>query len=500
MNTFTMEDTPNLAPVLERPDAIMFNTITITFFAFLLMFIAVGLYSVSRKKSTPEDYLLAGRGMSPWLVALSAVATQNSGFMFIGLTGTAFSLGIKDAVWLEIGWVLGDLIAWRVVHPGVRTESGKRGVRTIPEFLGGGMKHGRVIVVVSAVITLVFLGLYASAQFTAGRKALDNFDIDAWLGVLLGASVVIAYCFSGGIRASIWTDAVQSVVMLVSIFLLVGVAIMEVGGLGGMWDKLEAIDPALVSWNGGLDSHMLLLFILGWMAGGFGVVGQPHIMIRVMTLDSPANMRKAQYIYILWFSLFALACVMVGLLARLILPFGEGFDPEHAFPMLSAGLLPGALVGLMLAGVFAATISTADSQILSCSAAITQDLSPKWSDSYLAVKLGTLAVTAVATTIALLALQYPDTFAGVFSLVIFAWSGLASSLGPLVVVRALARPITMPVALVMIVAGLVTVVLWNEVLAYDGYTYAALPGMLVGSIVYLIASVTVLEQKRPETA
>lgn len=477
----------------------MFNTITVTFFAFLLIFVVVGLYAATRKRNTPEDYLIASRDVNPWLVALSAVATQSSGFMFIGLTGTAYSHGVKDAAWLAMGWVVGDWLAWMFVHQKMRVQSGERDTKTIPQFLGGGLKNGRAVVIVTAILTLVFLGLYASAQLTAGRKALDNFEIDAWVGVVMGAVVVIAYCFAGGIRASIWTDAVQSVAMLISMLLLVGVAVAEVGGFAEMWDKLRAIDPALVSWHGGLDTPMLVLFIAGWVVGGFGVVGQPHVMIRLMALDSPDSARKAKYIYVGWFAVFSIACVLVGLLARLILPMGEGFDPEYAFPMLSAGLLPGFLVGVMLAGVFAATISTADSQVLSCSAAITQDLTPRWSDSYLAVKLGTLAITAVATALALLTIQFPDTFSGVFSLVNFAWAGLASCLGPLLVIRALAMPVTTSIALAMIGGGLVVVVMWNRVLGFGGYTYAALPGMASGFGIYLAAWVAVLRGKRDTT-
>lgn len=462
------------------------GTITLSFLGFLAIFTAIGLYSARRKRDTAEDYLLASRSVSPWLVALSAVATNNSGAMFIGLTGTAFAFGLKESVWLAGGWVLGDYIAWLCVHRGLHERSGQRGVTTIPQFLGGDMKHGQVVIALAATVTLCFLGLYASAQLTAGRKALAIFGIDAWVGVVLGAVMVIAYCFAGGIRASIWTDAAQSVVMFGAMLLLVVVAIVEAGGLGSMWNALEATDPGLVDLDGDTPLYLFIPFVLGWVFAGFGAVGQPHIMIRLMTLDSSDNVKRTRTIYIVWFTLFACLCVLVGLLARVLIASKVGSDPEMAFPMLSDSLLPGVLVGVMLAGLFAATISTADSQVLSCSAAITQDLVPSWKSSYLAVKIGTLSVAGIATAIALLGLRYPNTLAGVFKLVNFAWSGLASSLGPLIVVRALGGRITMPVAVTMLVGGVTTVFVWDRVLLYGSYAYAALPGMLFGFSVYAI--------------
>jgi sodium/proline symporter len=165
----------------------------------------------------------------------------------------------------------------------------------------------------------------------------------------------------------------------------------------------------------------------------------------------------------------------------------KGFDAELAFPLLSDYLLPGVLVGMMLAGVFAATVSTADSQVLSCSAAITQDLFPSLRTSYTAVKVATLSVTAAALGFALLSIHEPDLGGSVFKLVIFAWSALAAGLGPLLVVRALGTRITTPVALAMMVAGIGAVLVWRFELAWQGHVYDALPGMVAGTVVYLVA-------------
>lgn len=465
----------------------MVNPITISFFVFLAMFVAVGVYSATRRTATPDDYLLASRNINPWLVALSAVATQNSGFMFVGLTAAAYKSGVA-AAWLMIGWVIGDYAAWFVVHKRLRQASGE--VNTVPDFLGVGMKNGKVVGIAAAVITLVFLGVYASAQLTAGSIALVNLptEIDARIGILIAAAIVVAYCFAGGIRASIWTDAAQSIVMIVSMSILVVVSLSKIGGFGALGDRLTAIDPTLTEWGMSGLKFGLFGYLAGWIMAGFGVVGQPHVMVRMMALDDPQNMDRTRRIYMTWFIAFSAVCVVAGLCARVLLGDGllaAGANAEDTFPLLSNLILPDVLVGLALAGLFAATISTADSQILSCSAALTQDLFPRMGRTYAGVKAGTLIIAAFALGIALQG-------GSVFSVVIAAWSGLAATLGPLMIVRSQRWPINAAVALAMMVAGLATVLVWILVLDWSGAMYEALPGMAAGMLVYVIGRATVI--------
>jgi sodium/proline symporter len=477
----------------------MLNGVTISFFVFLAGFVAIGIYSATKKKATADDYLLASRSVHPWLAALSAVATDNSGFMFMGLTGSCYLHGVSGG-WLIVGWIFGEWIAWLFVHRRLREGTERVGANTISGFLGNGLRGGWLVGATAGVITLFFLGIYAAAQLTAGSKALSQFDIDTTLGVVLGASIVLAYCFSGGLRASIWTDAAQSVVMLISMLLLIGVAVQAAGGPGALWDTLAAVrvtnaDGAVV--DAGLTDFTpsyqfgFGLFLLGWVAAGFGMVGQPHIMVRAMAIDSADNMPKARRIYITWYIFFALACIGVGLAARALLPWEADVgrvaqitgDHELAFPALAGSMLGPVLVGMMLAGLFAATISTADSQVLSCSAALSQDVLPRLGKSYNGVKAATLIITGVALTIALYG-------GSVFAYVTFAWSGLASSLGPLLVVRSMGWRLTGAVAMAMILVGLATVLIWLFALQLSGAVYEAAPGMASGFLVYLLWAAT----------
>ena len=459
--------------------------IAATFLAFLVVFVVVGIYSATYKTNTTADYLLASRNVNPWLVALSAMASERSGQLFIGGVGFTYTIGLSS-IWLTVGWVIGDYIAWLLVFKRLRLLSEASAAETVSSFLGED-KRSRLITIISALITITFLSAYAAAQLIAGSKALNVvFGWNYYLGVLLGTVVVVVYCFSGGIRASIWTDAVQAVIMLGSLSLLFWVALGACGGLGGLWTQLYEIDPALVSLEPATLQLGFLPFLLSWMAGGFGVVGQPHIVIRAMAINSPNRLGFARNIKLASTLLIASTAIGVGLAARVLMPgLIDGGDPELALPYMALDLLPVVLVGLMLAGLFSATISTADSQILSCSAALTQDLFPKAAQSYNLAKLGTLTVTAIILAIALTGSD------SVFTLITFSWSSLAAGLGPLMIVRVYQRQVSVPVAIAMMVAGIAMALFWNLELGLSGAVYEVLPGMAAGFAVYFLAQLFV---------
>ena len=468
-----------------KPDKLTMDNqfwIAATFIAFLLLFTVVGIYSATRKQNTTSDYLLASRKVNTWLTALSAQASGQSGFVFIGSVGFAYKTGISS-LWLTIGWYIGDYIAWLLVFKRLRQISELTAAETVSSFLGQETKGFRPITRLCALITIIFMGTYAAAQLVAGSKGLNAvFGWNYKLGIIIGAVIVVIYCFSGGIRASIWTDAVQSVVMLGSLLLLAVVAVASSGGVVPIWRKLAEIDPALVSLSPQNLHFGLLPFFIGWIAAGFGVVGQPHILVRGMAIEEADHMGKANNIKIICSLVASLSALGIGLTARVMLPeLMSNGDPELALPYLSLELLPAILVGLMLAGLFAAAISTADSQILSSSAALTQDLFPQIAQSYKWAKLGTLTVTMIVLS---MALAGDDN---VFALVIFSWSVLACGLGPLLLVRVWQKPVTAPVAIAMMVAGIGAALTWKLGLNLSGIMYEVLPGMTAGMGVYLVA-------------
>ena len=463
--------------------------IAITFIAFLLLFTVVGIYSATQKQNTTTDYLLASRNVNPWLTALSAMATGQSGYLFIGVIGFTYQVGFAS-IWIPVAWAIGDYLGWWLVFKRLRLVSGQTNSDTVSSFLGQDnspleeeKNRGRLITVISALITVAFLGTYASAQLVAASKGLNAlFGWNNNLGIIIGAVIVVIYCFSGGIRASIWTDSVQAVLMMASLCLLCIIGLITCGGFEELWVKLNQIDPTLTNWIPTNLKWGFFPYFLGWVVAGLGVVGQPHILVRGMAIDSADNVAFSRNLKFVCGQLNSITAFGVGLTARVLLPdLMTSSDPELALPYLSMELLPTILVGLMLAGLFSAAISTADSQILSCSAALSQDLVPTTAHSYGMTKIGTLIVTAIVLAIALAG----DS--SVFGLVIFAWSVLASGLGPLLVLRVWEKPVSTSVAIAMMIMGIAVAIFWNVGLNLSSAIYEVLPGMAAGFIVYGVA-------------
>ena len=457
--------------------------IAFSFVLFLLLFTGVGIYSASRQQHTTTDYLLASRNVNPWLMGLSAFATAHSGGMFISIIGWTYTVGISS-VWLLVGWFVGDYLAWFVVHKPLRIVSEETNSETIGAFLAQKQKYS-AIAAVSALITIAFLGAAAAAQLLAASKALHViFGWNYSWGIILGAIIVVSYCFSGGIRASIWTDALQSVLMMVAMIMLLVVALLSCGGIAGLWQQLSQIDATLVDPVPQGLQYGFGLFMLSWLVAGIGVAGQPQIMIRAMVIDDASRIGVSRNVYAVAYIIFSTAAVLVGLCARVLLPnLINGGDPELALPQMAIALLPAILVGVILAGIFSAVVSTADSQILACSAALTQDLFPEMGRSYKLVKVGTLIITAIILAIALASDK------NMFALGIFAWSALASGLAPILILRVWRFPVDTSVGVAMMLIGISTAAIWNGVLKLSASIYEVLPGMLAGFLVYGIAQI-----------
>ena len=457
-------------------------TMTIaSFLFFLLMFAVIGGLSTLRRKSTTEDYLVAGRNIPPWLAGLSAVATNNSGYMFIGMIGLTYTTGLSS-VWLMVGWIVGDLAASFLIMKKVRIATEVHNVHSFGGLLAQWHHTDyNLLRRVSGVLTILFLGAYAAAQFTAGSKALHVlFGWNLSTGAIIGAGLVLLYSYSGGIRASIWTDAAQSMVMIASMLMLMGMAGAHIGTPSQIVHQLDAVSSTYMNWFPPGDSWIgALLFVAGWMFGGFGVAGQPHIVIRYMTLDHPDNINRFRIYYYVWFLAFYTSTIVVGLLARLLLPHTNAFDHELALPMMSQHLLPGVLVGLMLAGLFAATMSTADSLILSCSASLTRDLIPEHKSGYKVTKLATAGVVLVSLALSLSGNK------SVFSLVLIAWGLLSAAFVPLLTVYALGKQPSERLALAMMGAGVTAFMLWRE-MGLSHVVYEIMPAIIVGLLVFFV--------------
>lgn len=453
-----------------------------SFLFFLGVFVVIGLSSVRQSRHTKQDYYLASSSVHPALVGLSAVATNNSGYMFIGVIGYTYATGLA-AIWIMFGWILGDFLASIFVHQRLRKatqhcdEVSYAGV--LSNWYGG--KHDALQRLIG-IVSLVFLLAYASAQLVAGSKALQVlFGWPSWGGAVMGATLVLAYCWAGGIRASIWTDAAQSLVMIVAMGMLLVVATLSLGGVSESLTLMSSVDGFLDWFPKDLVLPGLaggLVFAVSWLFAGMSVIGQPHIMVRFMALDDHRSMLRARAWYYLWFIAFYAMATAVGMLSRVYLGDPAAFDAELALPTMAQQLFPPVFVGVVLAGIFAATLSTADSLILSCSAAITHDVLPHNIENTREIKMITALVCALALAWALLNQE------SVFSLVILAWSGLASAFAPLLLVLCIGRRPGQTLAIIAVLTGLGVSLLWRFA-GLHSVVYEGMPAMLLGLTVLL---------------
>ena len=453
-----------------------------SFCLFLLLFTLVGSLSVLKKKNTSIDYLLANQEIKPWLAAISAIATSNSGYMFIGQIGFTYVYGLQS-VWLMFGLIFGDFISSLFVHKNLRKKSQELKVVSFANLVSKWHgKNYKYVQLFGGFIILIFLSTYAAAQLNAGSKSMHIlFGLDYRLGAIIGGVIVLLYCFSGGIRASIWTDAVQSLVMIIAMLLMVFFGIEKLGGFSSFINQLHEVSPDYMKWFPSTNFSEFYIapymFIIGWFFSGLGVIGQPHVMVRFMSIDNTKNIPKTRIYYYTWYTLFYSLTILAAFVARLLIPETNNLDPELALPTLALNLLPEFFVGLVLAGIFAATMSTADSQILACTASITNDLLLNKKNNYFINKLVTLIVTVFVVTIAI------NDNKNVFNLVLMSWSTLACCFSPLLIVNSLQQKVSEFLSLMMMIIPLVTLLLWRY-FGLSEFIYEVAPGIVSGILTF----------------
>ena len=455
----------------------------LSFLFFMSVFAGVGMASMFVKQNNTDDYLVAGRGMHPALAALSAVSTWNSGYMFIGFIGFTYVMGF-NVLWLGIVSTIGQVVAWAWLYKFIQKEGHERGVRSLSSLVAE--RAGAPEAKLAAVLSVLFLSIYAAAQLTSGGKAL--YVMMGWnelIGILIGFVLVVAYCFAGGIRASIWTDAVQSCVMIVGSTILCWIALKEVGGFGGLTSGLETADPVLVSFLPPDLKFGFSLWAFAFFLGGLGVAGQPQVVSRVMTLGSDSDRKQAMIWFFVWQTPFIALMLIIGLASRVL--FSEGsFDPELGLPILAMETMPSIGVGMILASIFAATMSTADSQVLACTAAITDDIKPEWRERYLTTKIVTLVVAIFATGISIGGLYIPGGDS-VFVLVVLAVYGLGGIFIPLLTIRWMGYKPDTTHSLVMMGSAFVGVIGWSALgLAGADGIFPSVPGMGAAFIAHFV--------------
>ncbi len=460
--------------------------LTIYFAAML----AIGYYAYTRT-SGHEDYMLAGRNLPPSVAALSAGASDMSGWLMMGLPGAIYVSGLIEA-WIAIGLTIGAWLNWKLVAPRLRayTEVARNSI-TIPSFLENRLRdRSHALRIASGVIILVFFTFYVSSGIVAGGVFFESsFGSTYLVGMLLVIGVTVVYTLFGGFLGASLTDVVQGLMMMVALLIVPVMAIVAVGGPVEAVDAVRQLEPGHLSLAGGTAltgaAVVTIVSALGW---GLGYFGQPHIIVRFMALPNPESATQARRVGITWMVLSLLGAVTGGLVG--VAYFAQSGtdlgDPETVMLTMSQILLHPIVAGFVLAAVLAAVMSTVSSQLLVCSSALVEDLykvaTKQDPPQTLLVVLGRGGVLAVAVVATLLALNPDGT---ILSLVAFAWAGFGASFGPIILLSLFWRRLTTWGALAGMVVGAVVVFAWD---AWGTELYEIIPAFAANVLVAVAVS------------
>lgn len=450
--------------------------------------IAIGFYFYQRTKNI-SDYILGSRGLNPTVAALSAGASDMSGWLLLGLPGLMYTTGISGS-WIAIGLVIGAFLNWQYIARPLRifTEKLDNSI-TIPGYLANRFNDPSLRIV-SALIILIFYTLYASSGLVGGAKLFEaTFDLDYNYALITGTIVIVSYTFLGGYNAVSWTDFFQGILMMLALIVVPIVVINDIGGLSASVQAVKNIDIDYVDMLKGST----LIGIISLLAWGLGYFGQPHILVRFMSINKAENVGKAKAIGMSWMILSMTGSLAVGF-------FGIAYvsahgidlqDSEKIFIVLSELLFNPWIAGFILAAILAAIMSTIDSQLLVSSACLTRDIYEKVikknaSDKEL-VWIGRATVIAIALIAYYISTDQNST---VLSLVAYAWAGFGAAFGPLIILSLYNKNISALGALAGMITGAVTVIVWEQIDGGIFNIYELFPAFIIAFIAIILISKT----------
>lgn len=470
-----------------------------TFFTLALYFIgmlAIGLYAYRKSTSDLSGYMLGGRSLSPSVAALSAGASDMSGWILMGLPGAMYLSGLSSS-WIALGLLLGALVNYLVVAPKLRVFTQIAGdALTVPDYFAKRFNdNSHALRLIASTVIIVFFTLYTSSGLVAGGKLFESsFNLDYSTGIFITGAVVVAYTLFGGFLAVSLTDFVQGCIMFIALILVPIIAFSQFDSIDEMNQIVMTANPNFFNWFEGLT----WVAIISSMAWGLGYFGQPHIIVRFMALRSVKEMPAMRNIGISWMLVSLIGALAVGYTGlAYVNKFNYNLaDPETIFIVFSQILFHPLITGFLLAAILAAIMSTISSQLLVSSSSLTDDFYKTFvkrnaSDKEL-VLIGRLSVLSVAIVASLLAF---DRNSSILSLVSNAWAGFGAAFGPLVIFSLYWRKMTKQAAMLGMISGALTVLIWiYSPLQINGENlssvmYEIVPGFIVSSLVIVITSI-----------
>jgi len=449
-------------------------------------------YFAYKRTSNLSDYMIGGRGLGAAVTALSAGASDMSGWLLMGLPGAMFTQGLS-ASWIAIGLTIGAYLNWLYVAPRLRiyTETANNSM-TIPAFLENRFgDHSSILRLTSGLVIIVFFTFYVSSGMVSGGVLFEStFNLNYQVGLWIIAAVVIGYTLFGGFLAVSWTDFVQGIIMVVALVLVPAVTIMQVGGFDSAFGEIKGIDPKLFDIFKGTS----LIGIISLMAWGLGYFGQPHIIVRFMAISSVKEIKKARRIGMGWM-IFSVGGAMFTGFIGLAYYSKQGLnlsDPETIFIKLSEILFHPLITGFLLAALLAAVMSTISSQLLVTASSLTEDVyktffrrSATEKELLLVSRLSVLVVSFIAVFLAF------NKNGTILSLVAYAWAGFGAAFGPVILLSLYWKRMNRWGALAGMIGGAVTVIVWANVPVLAKSLYEIIPGFIIGlAAIWFVSLVT----------
>lgn len=461
-------------------------TIVVTFILYLLFMLGVGAYFYRRTTSI-SDYILGGRRVNYWVTSLSAQASDMSGWLLMGLPGYAYLAGL-EAFWIAFGLAVGTWVNWRFVARRLRVYTELAGDSiTLPDYFENRFRDSsKILRIVSSIFILVFFLIYTSSGFVAGAKLFSSvFGLPYQTGLILGVVVIIGYTFLGGYMAVSWTDFFQGVLMFIAVTIVPIIGFRLAGGIGGTIRTVRLMNPELLNAFTTADGAPIGgIAIVSLVAWGLGYFGQPHILARFMGIKSADDIAPARRIATVWVVVSLTFAVIIGLVGLSGLDLASyGGDSERVFIYLIDAVVPPLLAGIFLSAILAAIMSTADSQLLVTSSALTEDLYAVLLRNKASQKELVWISRGAVVVVALIAMFIAfDPESSVLGLVSYAWGGFGATFGPIVLLSLFWKRMTRNGALAGLLTGGLTVIVWKNLSGGIFDLYEIVPGFILGLV------------------
>lgn len=489
----------------------------IAFVLYLGFMVYIGLRS-AKKNNSSMDFFLGGRKVGPWITALSAEASDSSAWLLMGLPGLCYLGGVKETFWTAVGLIVGTYLNWLFVAKPLRKCTISFGDSiTIPEFFTNRFKDKtHLLTIISVFFIVLFFTIYTASGFVACAKLFNSvFGLKYHIGLVIGLVVILSYTILGGYLAVCTTDFIQGALIFVAFVFSAVIAVVSLGGPAEAMAKVSDFSVRAVNSQFGAEmaekfianksfSAMSVISALAW---GLGYFGMPHIIIRFMGIRSNAEIKTARRVGTVWMVIAYIGTFIIGSLGTVYLAGGDLANPlmilsggaeETVFSATMQQMYPSFIAGLFLCAILAASMSTADSQLLSASSAVSLDiykgLINKDADEKTVMNVSRITVLVIAAIAFVLSLNPASS---IFGLVSYAWAGFGSTFGPLVILALFWRGMTNKGAIAGLIAGGVTVVLWHNLKGGIFNVYEILPGF-IACLVFAVAVSLLDRNKNPE--